>query len=84
MHGGGGRRVRRGHSRGDGERTLQAGKEGVGTGEEISGVSNPLDGLTDEIRISTVVRPDAWLGATYRNLSNAHKLPVLGRRGTER
>jgi hypothetical protein len=38
----------------------------MGAGEEISGVSNPFDGLIDEIRISTVVRPDAWLKATYR------------------
>ena len=41
----------------------------MGAGEEISGVSGPFDGLIDEIRISTVVRPDAWLKATYRNLS---------------
>jgi hypothetical protein len=49
--------------------TLQAGNEDMGAGEEISGVSSPFDGLIDEIRISTVVRPDAWLKATYRNLS---------------
>jgi hypothetical protein len=46
--------------------TLQAGNEDMGAGEEISGVSSPFDGLIDEIRISTVVRPDAWLKATYR------------------
>jgi hypothetical protein len=49
--------------------TLQAGNEDMGAGEEISGVSSPFDGVIDEIRISTVVRPDAWLKATYGNLS---------------
>ena len=62
--------------------TLQAGNEDMGAGEEISGVSSPFDGLIDEIRISTVVRPDAWLKATYRNLSAPTSFLYSGARGT--
>ena len=34
-----------------------------------SGVPDPFDRLIDEVRISTIVRSDAWLKASWRNLS---------------
>jgi len=57
---------------------LQAGTESMGIGEEISGTADPFDELIDEIRISTVVRSDAWLKATYRNLSTPATLFIAG------
>jgi len=62
---------------------LAAGTEGMGIGENITGVADPFDGLIDEIRISTLVRSDAWITATYRNLSDPVSFLVAGSEETE-
>ena len=44
-----------------------------------SGVPDPFDRLIDEVRISTIVRSDAWLKASWRNLSTpTHRGPRIG------
>lgn len=42
-------------------------------GEKISGVSDPFDGLIDEVRISIVVR--FWVRTTYLNLGARIRRP---------
>ena len=54
-----------------------------GIRQEISGVSDAFDGLIDEVRISTVVRSDAWLKATWRNLSTPTGFLSAGAEETE-
>jgi hypothetical protein len=44
-------------------------------GEEISGVSDPFDGLIDEVRISIVVRFYGWVRTTYLNLGARIRRP---------
>jgi hypothetical protein len=60
---------------------LQAGSEGIG--EEIRGVSDPFDGVIDEVRISTVVHPDAWLRVALRNLTTPTSFMSSGVQETE-
>jgi len=62
---------------------LQAGTSDMGIGEEISGTADPFDGLIDEIRISTLKRSDAWITATYRNLSAPATFLTAGSEETE-